>query len=114
MGSLPDQTAVSIHFPDAVKGYRDEFALTVPETKRKMISFHEENLFERYLNDLVLQMVIIPDFEAAPPELLIPADPVQKVFNRLRRNLPLPLVLMEKLSVTRLKFRPRRATKVLN
>jgi hypothetical protein len=85
-GSLPDQMTVSIHFPDAVKRNRDMFTLCVSETKREMIAFLKEHLFQGYLNDPVLPMVIISDFEAAPPELLVPADPVQKIFKRLRRT----------------------------
>ncbi len=75
-GSAPEQSAVSIYFSDAVKRNRNQFAIGLPEMKSEMVSLFEENFFKRYLNNLFIDMVIVPYFETALSELLIPADSV--------------------------------------
>lgn len=74
--SIPDQHAVSIDFPDPVKRDSDYLPFRGMQIKREAVSRFELKLLQRNPDYFSQGVIEIADLEAAPAEVLIPADPV--------------------------------------
>ena len=79
---LPDQIAVFVNFPYTVIWDCNHLAFRIPYLKREWVAFLEYDLFKKYPHNPFLHVIVIPDFEAAFSEFLVPSNSIEKFLER--------------------------------
>jgi hypothetical protein len=74
MGSVPDEMTVFIDFPDAVKGDGLEHAVSILRFEGEAVLFVESYLANGDPEDLLFDVVLVPDLEDTLSKFLIPAN----------------------------------------
>ncbi len=74
MGSVPDEMTVLIDFPDAVKRNGMDHAINILHFEGEAVLIVESYLAKGDSEDLLFDVVLIPDLEDTPSKFFIPAN----------------------------------------
>jgi hypothetical protein len=74
---VPDQLAIPVYFPDSMQRYGVFFTHVVNQLEVEMIFAVEKELFQRDLDDVFFEAIVVTDDKLCTAEILIPLNPVQ-------------------------------------